>query len=148
MEREEREIWERKKKVGSVCFGFKLIPKILFCKCGCLVAHGKYIFRKCFSVWSCVGCKMISVFILSSNIIFWKIERESESEIVPAHKERERKRQREREREEEERAHRRRPISLRLHQRPRDFAPWTQIVVRLRHSTSTLNRTHWLRWRT
>ena len=103
MEREEREIWERKKKVGSVCFGFKLIPKILFRKCGCLVAHGKYIFRKCFSVWSCVGCKMISVFILPSNIIFRKTEWESESEIAPAHKERERKRERERERERKKR---------------------------------------------
>ena len=68
---------------------------------------------------------MIFVFILPSNIIFRKTERVSESEIAPAHKERERKRKREREREEEERAHRRRPISLRLHQQPRDFAPRT-----------------------
>ena len=72
---------------------------MLFHKCGCLVAHGKYIFRKCFSVWPCVGCKMISVFILPSNIIFWKTERERVSEIAPAHKER-------------ERAHRRRPTSF------------------------------------
>ena len=61
---------------------------------------------------------MISVFILPSNIIFWKTERERVSEIAPARKERER----EREREEEERAHHRRPTSLRLRRRPRDFA--------------------------
>ena len=50
--------------------------------------------------------------------------------------------QRERERE--------RPLpathELRLRRRPRDFAPRTQIVVRLRHSTLTSNCTHWLRW--
>ena len=83
--------------LGCICFGWKWFSEILFRKCGCLVAHGKYIFWKCFSVWPCVGCKMISVFILPSNIIFWKTERE-------------------REREREERAHRR---------RPRNFAPWT-----------------------
>ena len=67
---------------------------MLFHKCGYLVVHGKYIFRKCFSVWPCVGCKMIFVFILPSNIIFWKTERESVSEIAPARKERERERER------------------------------------------------------
>ena len=51
---------------------------MLFRKCGCLVAHGKYIFWKCFSVWLCVRCKIISVFILPSNLIFRKTERERE----------------------------------------------------------------------
>ena len=49
---------------------------MLFRKCGCLVAHEKYIFRKCFSIWPCVGCKMVSAFILPSNIIFRKTKRE------------------------------------------------------------------------
>ena len=35
-----------------------------FRKCECLVAHGKCIFRKCFSVLTCLWCKLISVFIL------------------------------------------------------------------------------------
>ena len=79
---------------------------MLFCKCGCLVAHEKYIFRKCFSVLTCLWCKMISVFILPSNTIFRKTHREREcvSETAPACKERER--------EEEERAHCRRPTSF------------------------------------
>ena len=79
---------------------------MLFRKCGCLVAPGKYIFRKCFSVLTCLWCKMISIFILSSNTIFWKTERESVcvSEIAPARKERER--------EEEKRAHCRRRTSF------------------------------------
>ena len=90
---------------------------MLFRKCGCLVAHGKYIFRKSFLVWPCVGCKMISVFILPSNIIFRKTERERESvsEIALARKERES------------------PLpathELRLRRRPRDFTPQTQIAV-------------------
>ena len=115
---------------------------MLFHKCGCLVVHGKCIFRKCFSVITCLWCKLISVFILPSNTIFRKTEREREceSEIAPARKERERERERER------------PLpathELRLRRRPRDFAPRTQIVVRLRHSTLTSNCTHWLRWRT
>ena len=53
---------------------------MLFRKCGCLVTHGKYIFRKCFSVLMCLWCKMISVFILPSNTIFRKMERERERE--------------------------------------------------------------------
>ena len=67
---------------------------MLFRKCGCLVAHGKCIFRKCFSVLTCLWCKLISVFILPSNTIFRKTEREREcaSEIAPARKERERER--------------------------------------------------------
>ena len=63
--------------LGCVWIGWKWFSKILFRKCGCLVAHEKYIFRKCFSVLTCLWCKMISVFILHSNIIFRKIERES-----------------------------------------------------------------------
>ena len=120
---------------------------MLFRKCGCLVAHGKYIFRKCFSVLTCLWCKMISIFILSSNTIFWKTERESVcvSEIAPTRRERERERERERGRKES-------PLpathELRLRRRPRDFTPWTQIVVRLHRSTSTSNRTFWLRRRT
>ena len=77
---------------------------MLFRKCGCLVAHGKYIFWKCFSIWLCVKCKIISVFILPSNLIFRKTERERERERVspsPA------------------------TTSLRLRRRPRAFAPWT-----------------------
>ena len=31
--------------------------------------------------WPCVGCKLISVFILPSNTIFWKTEREREREL-------------------------------------------------------------------
>ena len=75
-------------------------------------AHGKYIFRKCFSILMYLWCKMISVFILPSNTIFRKTERERVcvSEIMPARKERER--EREREREEEKRAHCRRPTSF------------------------------------
>ena len=89
--------------LGCVCFEWKWFLEILFCKCGCLVVHEKYIFRKCFLVWPCVGCKMIFVFILLSNIIFRKTEREreNESEIAPVRKERER-----------ERAHHRRPTSF------------------------------------
>ena len=66
---------------------------MLFRKCGCLVVHGKCIFRKCFSVLTCLWCKLISVFILPSNTIFRKTERERvcASEIAPA-----RKRERER----------------------------------------------------
>ena len=83
---------------------------MLFHKCGCLVVHGKCIFRKCFSVLTCLWCKMISVFILPSNTIFRKTERERErvcaSEIALA------RREREREREEEERAYCRRPTSF------------------------------------
>ena len=69
---------------------------MLFRKCGCLVAHEKCIFRKCFSVLMCLWCKLISVFILPSNTIFRKTEREREcaSEIAPARKERERERER------------------------------------------------------
>ena len=63
----------------------------------CLVAHGKYIFRKCFSIWSCVGCKMIFVFILPSNIIFWKIERERVRVRSRPRTKREKERKRERE---------------------------------------------------
>ena len=85
---------------------------MLFRKCGCLVAYGKYIFRKCFSVLTCLWCKMISVFILPSNTIFWKIERERE------------------------RGRRESPLpathELRLRRQPRDFAPRTQIAVQLR----------------
>ena len=48
----------------------------------CLVAYEKCIFRKLFSVDLCWGCKLISVFILPSNTIFRKTERElSEREI-------------------------------------------------------------------
>ena len=67
---------------------------MLFRKCGCLVVHGKCIFRKCFSVLMCLWCKLISVFILPSNTIFRKTERERvcASEIAPARKERERER--------------------------------------------------------
>ena len=126
---------------------------MLFRKCDCLVAHGKCIFRKCFSVLTCLWCKLISVFILPSNTIFRKTEREREceSEIAPARKERERERVRKK----------REAIAggprasaspaaheLRLRRRPRDFTPWTQIVVRLHRSTSTSNRTFWLRRRT
>ena len=32
--------------LGCVCFGFKSLPEKLFRKCGCLVAYGKWIFRK------------------------------------------------------------------------------------------------------
>ena len=65
-----------------------------------MVAHGKYIFRKWFLVWPCVGCKMISVFILPSNIIFRKTERERERSRLRVKTE------------EEERAHHRRPTSF------------------------------------
>ena len=113
---------------------------MLFCKYRCLVAHEKCIFRKCFSVLTCLWCKMISVFILPSNTIFRKTERERErvcmSEIVPARKERERER---------ERGRRESPLpathELWLCRRPKDFAPRTQISVQLRRSTLTSNRT-------
>ena len=36
--------------LGYVCFNFKPLPEMLFRKCGCLVAQGKYIFRKLFEV--------------------------------------------------------------------------------------------------
>ena len=108
-----------------------------------MVAHGKYIFRKCFSVLTCLWCKMISVFILPSNTIFWKTERERVcvSEIEPARKERER------ERGEEKRPHCRQPMSF-------DFAGDPET---LRHEPrspfdfdfeSHPDRTLWLRWRT
>ena len=109
---------------------------MLFRKCGCLVAYGKYIFRKYFSVLTCLRCKMISVFILPSNTIFWKTERE---------------REREREREEEERAHCRRPTSFDFtgnlettRHEPRSlfgFAVWLrlQIAPRLHPLTSLAN---------
>ena len=79
---------------------------MLFCKYRCLVAHEKCIFRKCFSVLTCLWCKMISVFILPSNTIFRKTEREREcaSEIASARKERERERKK--------RGHCRRPTSF------------------------------------
>ena len=111
---------------------------MLFRKCGCLIAHGKCIFRKFFLVITCLWCKLISVFILPSNTIFRKTERERvcASEIAPACKERERES----------------PLlathELRLRRQPRDFAPRTQIIVWLRRSTLTSNRTHWLRRRT
>ena len=98
---------------------------MLFRKCGCLVAHGKCIFRKCFSVLTCLWCKLISVFILPSNTIFRKTEREREckSEIAPARKERER----ERESEEEERGQCRRPTSFGFAGGPRaSTSPATQ----------------------
>ena len=75
---------------------------MLFCKCGYLVAHGKYIFRKCFSVLTCLWRKMISVFILPSNTIFRKTERERERVCVwvkscpRTTREREKERERER----------------------------------------------------
>ena len=109
---------------------------MLFCKCGCLVAHEKYIFRKCFSVLTCLWCKMISVFILPSNTIFGKTERE---------------REREREREEEKRAHCRRPTSFDFaddletsRHKPRlpfDFTVWLwlRIAPRLHPLTSPVN---------
>ena len=83
---------------------------MLFCKYRCLVAHEKCIFRKCFSVLTCLWCKMISVFILPSNTIFRKTERERESVWVRLC--RHAKREREREREAEERVHCRRPTSF------------------------------------
>ena len=102
---------------------------MLFRKCGCLVAHGKYIFRKCFSVLTCLWCKMIFVFILLSNTIFRKTKRERECVWVRSRPRAKRERERERERRES-------PLptthELRLHRRPRDFAPRTQIAVRLR----------------
>ena len=72
---------------------------MLFRIYGCLVVHGKCIFRMHFSC-PVLGCKLISVFILPSNTIFRKTEREL------SERERERRahaqREREREREEEE----------------------------------------------
>ena len=66
--------------LGSVCFGCKWFQEIIFRKIGCLVGFENRLFRKCFSVDLSVRCKMISVFILPSNIIFWKTERERERE--------------------------------------------------------------------
>ena len=66
---------------------------------GCLIAHGKCIFRKCISVILCWECKLISVSILPSNTIFWKTERERaewEGERKKSHAQRERGRERER----------------------------------------------------
>ena len=79
--------------LGCVCFEWKWFLEILFRKCGCLVVHEKYIFRKCFLVWPCVGCKMIFVFILLSNIIFRKTEREWEWDHARVQRERERERE-------------------------------------------------------
>ena len=132
-------------------------------KCGCLVAHGKCIFRKCFSVLTCLWCKMIFVFILPSNTIFRKTERERERE-----RERESvqvrsrwRAKREREREEEERAHCWRPTSFDFagnaetsRHEPRssfNFIPFDfagEPRGQDRRSTSTLNHTLWLRWQT
>ena len=82
--------------IGCLCFGWKWFPEMLFRKCGCLVAHGKYIFRKCFLVWPCVGCKMISVSILPSNIVFRKTERERVRVRVRSRPRAKRERERER----------------------------------------------------
>ena len=123
--------------LGCIWIGWKWFPKMFFRKCGCLVAHGKYIFRKCFPVLTCLWCKMISVFILHSNTIFRKIERERERErerecvCVWVRSRLHAKRERER-----ERGIRESPLptthKLRLCRQPRDFAPRTQITVRLR----------------
>ena len=87
--------------LGSVCFGCKWFQEIIFRKIGYLVGFENRLFRKCFSVDLSVGCKMISVFILPSNIIFRKTERERV------------------------RVRSRLRTSLRLCWRPRDFAPRT-----------------------
>ena len=66
---------------------------------GCLVAHGKCIFRKCISVILCWECKLIFVSILPSNTIFWKTQRERaewEGERKKSRAQRERGRERER----------------------------------------------------
>ena len=114
--------------LDCVCFEWKWFLEILFCKCGCLVVHEKYIFRKCFLVWPCVGCKMIFVFFffLLSNIIFRKTEREREWEWDRARAQRERER---------ERAHRWRPTSF-------DFAGDPETST---HEPSTLPATQSLR---
>ena len=41
---------EKEEDLGCVCFDFKPLLKMLFRKCGCLVAQEKYIFRKLFKV--------------------------------------------------------------------------------------------------
>ena len=106
---------------------------MLFRKCGCLVAHGKYIFRKCFSVLTCLWCKMISVSILPSNTIFQKTERERVYVWDRADAQRERERERERKKRE--------PIAGYVRA---STSPATQRLCTTnldRRSTSTSNRT-------
>ena len=104
---------------------------MLFLKCGCLVAHGKYILWKCFSVWPCVGCKIIYVFILPSNLIFQKIERKRGKVRVRSRSHAKRERER---RESPSPA----TTSLRLRWRPRAFAPWNHEPMN-QSSTSLAN---------
>ena len=62
--------------LGCVCFKWKSLLEMFFRIYGCLVVRGKCIFWKWFSIDLCWGCKLIFVFILPSNTIFRKTERE------------------------------------------------------------------------
>ena len=83
--------------LGCVCFGFKLLPEKLFRKCGCLVAYGKWIFRKKILVYH-----KIKAFdpesIFSQNFTF-KSFPETHKERKDSHAQTERERERERDRE-------------------------------------------------
>ena len=80
--------------LGCVCFGFKLLPEKLFRKCGCLVAYGKWIFRKKILVYH-----KIKAFdpesIFSQNFTF-KSFPETHKERKDSHAQTERERERER----------------------------------------------------
>ena len=87
--------------LGCVCFGFKSLLEILFCKCGCLFAYGKWIFRKRILV-----DRKIKAFdpknIFCQNFTFKsfpKTRKERKRERKDSRANRERKRERERERE-------------------------------------------------
>ena len=85
--------------LGCVCFGFKSFLEILFCKCGCLFAYGKWIFRKRILV-----DRKIKAFdlenIFCQNFTFKSFpkthkERKRERKDSRANRERERERERE-----------------------------------------------------
>ena len=58
--------------LGCVCFGWKSLLEMLFRKCRCLVAHGKCIFRKCFSVDLCWDVKWFTFLFYLQISIFGK----------------------------------------------------------------------------
>ena len=110
--------------VLRLCFGWKAFLKMLFHIYGCLVAHGKYIFWKCFSVGLSTGVNWFPFLFYLQIPIFRKTERElRERETHPRAK-----RERERERGRRERG---RSVRCSTSTSPFDFE-----FVRLRRSTS------------
>ena len=78
--------------LGCVCFGWKSLPEMLFRIYGCLVAHGKCIFRKCFSIGLSTSVNWFPFLFYLQIPIFRKTERELSERETRLRAERERER--------------------------------------------------------